>query len=105
MKGQMPEGNSKAHECNLISSISTISSAGCLRIQSSVEGEPVNFLLDTGAPVTLLRKNVWDKINARLQRDLEPWTGQSLVGVNGSPIHVHGQANVTIKLQARSQSF
>lgn len=98
MKGLLPGGEVKAKNCTTITNISTISSTGCFRVQGLIEEEPVSFLLDTGAPVTLLRKDVWDSIQTKLHKDLKPWTKQKLVGVNGTPIQVHGQAVVNVKL-------
>ena len=55
---------------------------------------PVSFLLDTGASVSLLQKEVWDR--TRPSGQLEPWTGPRLVGVEGSPLTVHGVNKLTL---------
>lgn len=52
-------------------------------------------MLDTGAAVTLLRKDLWDELGG-LGTVLAPWTGSELVGVEGSPIRVHGEAQVKV---------
>ncbi len=52
-------------------------------------------MLDTGAAVTLVRKDLWDEISAS-GTSLTPWTGRQLVGVEGSPIRVHGEAEISV---------
>ena len=54
----------------------------------------VNFMLDTGAPVSLVRKDVFDQAQA----ELVPWAGGGLVGVEGTPLVIHGMAAVEIGL-------
>lgn len=54
----------------------------------------VTFIIDTGAPVTLLRTDIWERVNVT-DIKLEKWTGPSQVGVDGKAIHVHGKAKVT----------
>ena len=39
-------------------------------------------MLDTGAPVSLIRKDVFDQV----QGELVPWAGGGLVGVEGTPL-------------------
>ena len=58
-----------------------------------------SFLLDTGAAVSLLRKDIWDHaiLAAPNPPPLQSWTGQPLVSVDGSPLVVHGQAIVPVK--------
>ena len=46
---------------------------------------PVSFLVDTGAGVSLLSKPVWDKINPT-KAGLNPIVTHRLVGVDGVPI-------------------
>ena len=58
---------------------------------------PVNFMLDTGAPVSLIRKDVFDQA----QGELVPWAGGGLVGVEGTPLHITGMATVEIGLWGR----
>ena len=50
----------------------------------------VRILVDTGAAVTVLSQKVWDEIKMG-GAQLEPVTaGTSLVGVQGSPLHLYG---------------
>lgn len=58
---------------------------------------PVNFMLDTGAPVSLIRKDVFDQV----QGELVPWAGGGLVGVEGTPLDIHGMATVEIGLRGK----
>ena len=51
-------------------------------------------MLDTGAPVSLVRKDVFDQA----QVELVPWAGGGLVGVEGTPLVIHGIAAVEIGL-------
>ena len=53
-------------------------------------------MLDTGAAVSLLRKDVWDNVGSEHQ--LSPWTGPRLVGVEGTTLEVHGVATLEISL-------
>ena len=54
----------------------------------------VNFMLDTRAPVSLVQKDVFDQARG----ELVPWAGGGLVGVEVTPLVVHGMATVEIGL-------
>ena len=66
-------------------------------VDGQVDGTPTAFILDTGAAVTLLRRDLWDR-GKRPQSTLEPWNGPQLVGANGTPIRVHGTAMVNLTM-------
>ena len=57
----------------------------------------VSLLLDTGAAVSLLRKDKWDKIAAP-ESSLKPWNGPRLTGVEGSLLKVHGCYPICFRL-------
>ena len=63
-----------------------------------MNGHSTSFLVDTGAAVTLMRKDTWDQVNDGLATELEPWSERQLVSVDGTPLQVHGQACVDIVL-------
>ena len=55
------------------------------------------FLLDTGAAVSLLRYDIWLQAKPA-EHSLRPWLGNSLVGVDGTPLTLHGYTDVTVCL-------
>eukprot|EP00731_Ephydatia_muelleri_P012465 Em0006g1359a len=58
-------------------------------------------LIDTGAAVSLLSVNVWQRVAGcgRVLPPIEKWTGQTLVGVNGSALSVKGVAGLPLSLE------
>ena len=61
------------------------------RVHGRIHSIITEFTIDTGAAVSLVRQDVWSRaaIDGGLQ--LVPWSRQTLVGVNGSPLQMHGQ--------------
>lgn len=57
--------------------------------------------MDTGAAVTLLRDDTWERVNAA-GAELKPWNGQRLVGVEGSPLQVRGCTRVDLDLSGET---
>lgn len=80
--------------------ISPVTSTGGYRIEGTVNGAKTSFLVDTGAAVSLLRKDAWARSNANRAptETLEPWSNSRLVGVDGSPLPVLGYTQVEIDL-------
>ena len=66
-----------------------------------MHGVEVCFMLDLGAAVSLHRKDVWNNVGGKQQ--LSPWTGPRLVGVEGTPLEVHGVA--TLEMFVVGNSF
>ena len=64
-----------------------------------VNGSPTSFLLDTGAAVTLMRKDEWDHIS--LGMELEPWAEHNLVSIDGTPLLIYGHPTVDHLLENR----
>ena len=58
------------------------------------------MLLDTGAAITLLRRDVWTKVSVR-PPTLQPWSGATLVSAGGMPLTVHGCACIDFVLGGR----
>ena len=58
----------------------------------------MSFLVDTGAAVTLLRKDTWDDLHNESTTGLQPWTGNPLVSVDGTSLRVHGQSRINLSL-------
>ena len=73
------------------------------RLKGSIGGVPTVFVLDTGAAVTLLHKNVWDRAKAPGTK-LKPWDGPRLVRANGTAVVVHGYATLPIQLADKTYS-
>lgn len=69
---------------------------GGYRLQGTVNGVGVTLLVDTGAAVTLLRKDVWSQTTTTAK--LEPWPGPSLVSAGGTPLTVHGCTHLDLSL-------
>ena len=63
-------------------------------VAGSMNGVPTT---DTGAAVTLLCKDVWDKLLLE-PSSLQPYTGSPLVGVTGEPLEVWGSTVVDIDI-------
>ena len=49
-------------------------------------GISISFLLETGASVMLLQNDTRERVSSR--NSLSPWSGQHLLGVDGSPLQV-----------------
>lgn len=90
------EGNIKTQKTL---SISPLNPATAFRVVGNINGSSVSFLLDTGAAVTLMRKDVWDSL--RLTTELRPWCNPQLVGVDGVPLPVHGCSQIHLCLGGR----
>ena len=59
------------------------------------------MLLDTGAAVTLLRKDVWARVVAESPQELESWSTLKLVSAGGTPLTIHGSAQVKLELEGK----
>ena len=70
---------------------------GGYRLPGSIDGVGVTLLLDTGAAVTLLRRDVWMRTAAQ-SSDLKPWSGATLVSAGGTRLTIHGCACATLGL-------
>ena len=99
--GQAREGDttSGTHvELNTDITVFPVNPAAVYYISGIVGGISVDFVLDTGAAVCLLRKDVWDRTNTT-HRPLQPWNGSKLVSVDGSPVPFLGVAELDITVQ------
>jgi len=71
-----------------------IDPANAYYVTGVVNNVSVKFMIDTGAAVSLIKKDVWEKIVPKGGEHLEAWT-KNIVGVEGSPLSVLG-ANITL---------
>lgn len=67
-------------------------------LKGLVNGVPANILADTGAAVTVMSKEMWDKAKAS-DEQLKETIGRKLVGVQGVPLQLRGSAQIDIELQ------
>ena len=58
----------------------------------------MSFLVDTGAGVSLLNKEVWDKLR-QAEDMLKPVVTQRIVGVDGIPIRIEGSVSVPVTIR------
>ena len=64
---------------------------------------PTTFVLHTGAAVTLVRGDIWDRTGLPPD-NLVPWTGPNLVRADGTPICLPGVAEMSLVLAGVSSS-
>eukprot|EP00731_Ephydatia_muelleri_P004805 Em0002g981a len=61
-----------------------LNSSSAYKIPAFNNNIRVSFLLDTGAAVSLIRKDVWEQVNTKKKRQQLSPTGHCLVGVDGT---------------------
>ena len=77
---------------------------GGYRVRGKINGAMTSLLVDTGAAVTLLRKDAWDRV-VQATKDppvLSPCYSLDLVGADGSPPRTYGSASVNLELNGNS---
>ena len=74
---------------------------GGYQIEAIVNGSRTSLLLDTGAAISLLREDTWLRGKVKKRGELHPWTQHKLVGVDGSPLQVHGHTTALVELGGR----
>ena len=72
-----------------------IDPANAYHVTGVVNNMSVRFMIDTGAAVSLIRKDVWEKLVPKGGVQMEAWT-KNLVGVEGSPLSVLGATSLNI---------
>ena len=98
-KGRACEGNPIQASSELLNNhiINVNTAMSSFFIQGQLFKYPISFLVDTGSPVSLLHSTIWNQTKSS-DTVLNPWGGNKLVGVNGTSLHIHGSANVTISV-------
>jgi hypothetical protein len=89
-----------AKDSNGHHSVMQINPVGGFKLRGKINGVPADFLVDTGAAVTLVRDDLWKQAGLSLQ-SLIPWGGCRLLGVDGSPLKIHGQAKTNLEFHER----
>ena len=67
-------------------------------VTTHVLGVSLCLMVDTGAAVSLLRKDKWQLLGGADKYKLEQWTGSQLVGVEGSPVPVYGATCAKVQM-------
>ena len=101
----------KAQEQNVNSTISVPvlaesgSNTSDFTLQVCVSGTPASCLVDTGAVVSLVSKELWDTLQNT--NELQPLQGakQKLVGVQGAPLKLYGTSTVNVTFGGVEQSY
>ena len=75
----------------------SVSPVPAYAVSGQVNDRTVSFVIDTDAAVILLQKEFWDGIKTGSEK-LDVWTGQRLVGVDGTPLQVYGVTQVQFQL-------
>ena len=75
----------------------TINNVLSYLLSCNIYDMPVSFLVDTGAGVSLLNKEVWDKLR-RPEDTLNPVVDERIMGVDGIPIRVEGSVSVPVTI-------
>eukprot|EP00731_Ephydatia_muelleri_P021521 Em0014g112a len=89
----------KAQDDKLTVPSLAVNSGVSYRIRGVIGAVGVDFVIDTGAAVSLVRRDVWEQIvKGDCTLVLEQWAGRRLVGVNGAPLSVSGCKKVDIFL-------
>ena len=70
--------------------------ASAYHVVGSINGISIKFMLDTGAAVSLINEDTWNKLANLTVKPLSKWGGCQLVGVEGSPTPVVGLADVEV---------
>ena len=66
-------------------------------LSCNIYNTPVSFLVDMGVEVSLLNKEMWDKLR-QAEDMLNPVVTQQIVGVNGMPIRIEGSVSVPVTI-------
>ena len=70
-------------------------------LEGRVNGVPASILADTGAAVTVMSKEFWDKAKGSSDH-MQESVGKKLVGAQGIPLHLHGLVQVSIMVQGEN---
>ena len=92
------EGHVKAQKTMVTVPTLSVSSAISFSVSGMIGACPLELLVDTGATVSLLNVNMWNKIDST-KLSLEQWTGKKLVGVNGAPLLVKGLTRAQVCIE------
>ena len=62
-------------------------------------GLKMSLLLDTGAAVTLLQADTWQRVTAKNLKELKPWSALRLVSAGGTSLTIYGCASIELELE------
>ena len=100
---QPSEGEQKARNQDSTTAVPTvptfsISSQSDYIIQGLVNGVAIDVLVDTGAAITVLSIEAWRKVGMKGRLFS---TKRKLMGVQGTPLQLHGVANIDLTLEGK----
>ena len=102
-KGQPRERGpmtAQARMCVLTVPTLSVSSSNSYCVQGTIASIPLCLLVDTGAAVSLLSADAWNKVSSTEHPIvLQQWTRQRLVGVNGTPLCVKGCIHTSVSIR------
>lgn len=78
----------------------TVNPTTAYHIKGIVNLYIVNFMIDTGAAVSLLNFKIWDKVKMASDELLQ-WPSPGLVGVGGMPIEVRGTTKLNVGFEGK----
>ena len=96
----MQEGEELMAQSGIISTVST----GGYRVEGRADDVPVSLLLDMGSAVTLIRRDIWERVEEKGIQALVPSKEQLLVSVDGSPLDILGQTEVMLQIGSKKLS-
>ena len=85
--------------------VSVVTPTGGFRVDGTVHGITASFLVDTGSAVTLIRKDIWEKMQVSKKGPLQPWSEHPLVGVDGTPLDVYGHITADLTIEGHPYSM
>ena len=72
-------------------------------LSCSIGGNVVSFFVDPGAGVSLLDKDVWDRLKSK-EDTILPAMSHRLVGVDGAPLNALGSAIIPNSISCRDNT-
>ena len=78
----------------------TVNPTAAYHIKGIINLYTVNFMVDTGAAVSLLDSKIWNRVK-KSSDELIQWSSPGLVGVGCTAIEVHGTAKLIVGFEGQ----